>query len=143
MAATDTLSNDKKSNQQKIYTIIGEPIALARPRFSTKGEKVHVFDSQAQAKVGTQLQLKSQHHQPIITCPIHMNIAFFFEASTKHPEKSYHCQKPDLDNLVKWLLDNASGIIFKDDAQVYSICAHKSYDRYARTEFTVVETSKE
>ena len=40
-------------------------------------------------------------------------------------EWSAHAQKPDIDNLVKALLDAVTGIMFEDDRQVYSISADK------------------
>jgi Holliday junction resolvase RusA-like endonuclease len=130
-------------NKSKVYTIIGKPIPLARPRFSQQHGSVHVFDSQAQEKNGTQIQLKSQYKDPLITCPIHMNIAFFFEASSKHKHGHPVSIKPDLDNLIKWVLDNSNGIIFKDDSLVVSLFASKYYDNYERTEFTITEVSLE
>ena len=36
-----------------------------------------------------------------------------------------HTSKPDVDNLVKGVLDAVTGIIFTDDAQVYSLTAVK------------------
>lgn len=127
------------TDKTKVYTIIGQPIPLARPRFTQKNEAPHVFDSQAQAKYGTQIQLKSQHREPLITSPIHMNIAFYFEASKKHKHGTPHSSRPDLDNLIKWVLDNANNIIFKDDSLVVSLVASKYYDNYQRTEFTIRE----
>lgn len=36
-------------------------------------------------------------------------------------------RKPDLDNLVKALKDALTGIVWKDDAQIVSLCARKTY----------------
>jgi Holliday junction resolvase RusA-like endonuclease len=127
------------NKKTKVYTIIGQPIALARPRFTQRNGAPHVFDSQAQAKAGTQIQLKFQHKDPIITYPMHINIAFFFGVTTRHKHGDPHSIKPDLDNLIKWVLDNSNGIIFKDDSLVVSLFASKYYDDYQRTEFTIRE----
>lgn len=35
---------------------------------------------------------------------------------------------PDLDNLIKLVLDGLNGIVFDDDMQVVTVHAHKSYD---------------
>ena len=40
-------------------------------------------------------------------------------------------KRPDLDNVVKAVLDGMNGIVFADDAQVTWMCATKSYDEQA------------
>jgi Holliday junction resolvase RusA-like endonuclease len=131
MCAVITPSGTQNAPKTKIYTIIGEPIALARPRF---GKNKQVYDSQAQVKAGAGIQLRSQHRGELITTPIHMNVSFFFPCSDRHTHGKPHAQRPDLDNLIKYV---SNGIIFKDDCLVVSIFAQKYYDLYVRTEFTI------
>lgn len=133
MSAITTPLSTQSATKTQIYTIIGEPIPLARPRFG----KNKVFDSQAQVKTGAGIQLRSQHRGEPITIPIHINASFFFPCSDRHTHGKPHAQRPDLDNLIKYLLDVSNNIIFKDDAQVVSIFAQKYYDLYVRTEFTI------
>lgn len=45
--------------------------------------------------------------------------------------------KPDLDNLIKFYLDVANEILYKDDKQIISINANKWYSQNPRTEFTI------
>ena len=40
----------------------------------------------------------------------------------------YWPKKPDIDNLVKFVLDAANGVLFKDDSQVVRVLATKMYD---------------
>ena len=46
----------------------------------------------------------------------------------------WHTKRPDLDNLIKFVLDSLGGrgIYWKDDSQVYSIVAQKLYDEKPR-----------
>lgn len=72
-----------------------------------------------------QIQLK----EPLIN-PIKIRVDFYFKTpkswSKKKAENAfYHSSKPDLDNLVKSVLDAFNGIVFKDDAQVVEIIARK------------------
>ena len=39
----------------------------------------------------------------------------------------HHTSKPDLDNIVKIILDGMNGVVFVDDSQVVSIMASKQY----------------
>lgn len=54
--------------------------------------------------------------------------------------------KPDIDNLTKSVLDALSGIIFKDDGQVFGLRASKWYaagDETAHTKVTIYTTVEE
>ena len=45
--------------------------------------------------------------------------------------------RPDLDNVVKIILDGINGVGIEDDHQVVSICANKFYSDDPRVEFVV------
>lgn len=47
--------------------------------------------------------------------------------------------KPDIDNLVKGLMDAANGILYKDDNQVTDITVKKRYAEKGMIELTVQE----
>lgn len=72
-----------------------------------------------------------------------IEITFFmnFPASCKHKYKvGQYCKtKPDLDNLVKFLLDTATGILWKDDAIICAINSRKIYDSKGATTFIISE----
>jgi Holliday junction resolvase RusA-like endonuclease len=61
---------------------------------------------------------------------------------TKRPNNSYHFFKPDIDNLLKFVLDAASGILYKDDSQICCISAVKRYHVNSRTEITLTPAGK-
>ena len=52
-----------------------------------------------------------------------------------------HTKKPDIDNLIKYVLDSLSGQngFFLDDNQVYTIYAEKLYSDKPRTEIVIIE----
>jgi Holliday junction resolvase RusA-like endonuclease len=39
----------------------------------------------------------------------------------------YHTQKPDLDNLVKLVLDSCNGVVFGDDSQIVELLVRKAW----------------
>ena len=49
-----------------------------------------------------------------------------------------HMKKPDLDNLVKFYCDISNGILYEDDAQIYSLVARKKYALEPKTEITIM-----
>ena len=47
-----------------------------------------------------------------------------------------HTSKPDIDNLIKFIMDCCSGILYKDDNQVVNITANKQYaEKEPKTDF--------
>ena len=52
-----------------------------------------------------------------------------------------HTKKPDIDNLIKYVLDSLSGHngFFLDDNQIYTIYAEKLYSDKPRTEIMIIE----
>lgn len=129
------------STQEYKYIVIGDPIPLARTRL--RGAGGGVYDSQKHEKFSFGIVLKAQHQQYNIsrfTVPIHITIKFYFSIPTSHRKTSqgdYHHFRPDLDNLIKFVLDSANTILFKDDAQIVTITASKQYDDLPRTELII------
>lgn len=120
----------------------GPPVPLARPRFS--GKLKRTYDPQKTIKHQYQLILQSQL-PPAYTYTQYPKsiIILFYMPIPKHTPKYKkrllsdnahpHYKKPDIDNLIKFILDISSGILFHDDAQVSHIDAHKIYDIAPRT----------
>lgn len=67
--------------------------------------------------------------------PVKATINAFFEIPKSYTKKKVQAiingelkpAKPDVDNIIKSLLDGCNKIIFKDDVQIYAISATKSY----------------
>ena len=107
-----------------------------RPRLTRNGhaftdEKTRNYENlvkllamQAMEKAGAQMTDK----------PVKATINAYFEIPKSYTKKKIQAiingeikpAKPDLDNIIK-CIDGCNKIIFKDDVQVYSITATKSY----------------
>ena len=72
---------------------------------------------------------------PVLTGPVSVTLDFFFarpqghfgkkglrKSAPKHP-----AVRPDLDKLVRAVLDALTGVAFRDDAQVVTLTARKRY----------------
>lgn len=125
------------------YRVDGEPIALARPRYG----KNRVWDAQKNLKLHYGLDITNQHaDERLFLGPLQIEIAFYFPfpknmSQRKKDEMRYNFRpiKPDIDNLIKWVLDVCNGILYEDDAIITSLSAYKMYDDVARTEFVIHE----
>ena len=51
-------------------------------------------------------------------------------------------KKPDIDNIVKGIMDSLNGVIYHDDKQVIQLVAFKAYAEKPRVEVTVEESEK-
>lgn len=135
------------AHYSKSYVLNGDPVALARGRFSSINRKV--FDSQKQLKLILGINLKNQHDdEPMFTGPLKMDFKFFFQPSsswTKNKTKqmldySWMIYKPDTTNLVKLIEDVCQQAgLFKDDCLVCCVSAEKRWDIKPRTEIIITE----
>ena len=125
----------------KIFIIPGDPTPLARPRLSAK----KIYDSQKNLKLVASLNLAQQYNnQPFLEGPLHLDVTFYMKTplsiSAKRRESLYgthHVFKSDLDNLIKYVADICSNVLYHDDCIIAAITAKKIYDEKPRTEFTL------
>lgn len=73
--------------------------------------------------------------------PLELIVTFFMPIpkSTKQSPFSPCFKKPDLDNLLKFILDALTGIAFHGDQQVVSIFAKKLYSDEPRTTILLMD----
>lgn len=125
------------------YRIPGNPIAWARPRLSGKT----FFDAQRPIKNQWAIALEYQkENQPFYQkTPLYLIVHFYFSVPTSYkPNKKAalygqpYLYKGDIDNLVKFVLDNCNAILFDDDCTVFKLTASKTYSEDPRTEFSLI-----
>lgn len=126
-----------------IFTIPGNPIPLKRHRHSKSG----TYDPQKAEKLYCGLLLKQQYSALPLLGPLHLELRFFMPIP-KIPKKYQmvsmpHYLRPDCDNLIKFILDCANNILYKDDCQISSLFAIKVYDNRTRTEITIIKEKHE
>lgn len=123
------------------YILHGEPAPLHRPRFY----RGRVVDVQKNDKQLDGIQIKKQHgSKPLFLGPISVNITFFMQMPKSIAEKGrdarrnkLHVQRPDTDNLIKYILDVCNGILYEDDSLISQIFAKKIWADEGKTEFTL------
>ncbi len=134
---------------QIMFTIYGEPVPKGRPRFSTRGkfpvaytpEKTKNYESDvgmmAKSAMGASEPLEGALEAFIyVTFPVPASYSKKrTEACLIDSEK--HTKRPDLDNVVKAVLDGMSDIVFLSDSQITSIHATKVYGEVAKVEVVV------
>jgi Holliday junction resolvase RusA-like endonuclease len=134
---------------QIMFTIYGEPVPKGRPRFSTRGkfpvaytpEKTKNYESEvammAKAAMGA-----SEPLEGALEAFIYVTFAVPASYSKKRTEaclsgQEKHTKKPDMDNVVKYVIDGMDKIVFENDSQFTSIHATKVYGEVAKVEVLV------
>lgn len=105
-----------------IYIFDVHPLACPRPRF-TKYGRPYMPPKYVLWKKEIIRQIKDRK-LPFYDKPISMDIEFWFYSENK--AWGYHIQRPDIDNLIKGLLDAMQdGEMIQDDCIVHTIRATK------------------
>lgn len=116
--------------------IPGIPIAYKRVRIYRRHGQVIAINPNSKEKIFTQIYLKSKKIYMLgnisLKCKFYMPIPKCLQK--KILENQPHTNKPDVDNLLKFLLDCLSGVCIEDDRKVSKIESQKLYSSSPRTE---------
>lgn len=121
------------------FTVAGKPVGKARPRFTRRGfaytpEKTVRYEAAVRAACIE--AMRAQGVQKRVGVPLAIKCEFFFEPPKSWSKKRREllvgeCRpmphKPDIDNLIKAVLDACNGIAYHDDAAVVEVNAKKRY----------------
>ena len=133
------------------FEIPGEPVAKARPRMSSRNGVNRVYTPSKSVNfeqlVGFAFASKYKNHIPTKK-PVKIKIMCFYSFPNRLTKKKEdtikwfmvdndmpypRAKKPDVDNLIKSVLDGLNSIAFEDDKQVFEITAGKYYGHRPRT----------
>lgn len=98
--------------------------------FVVKGRPIITSTNKNLKDWRTLVALEAQNHAPAALFSGGVNVkATFFLPKPKRMAKKYwrHTKRPDLDKLIRAICDSLTGIVYKDDSQVFGIDATKLY----------------
>jgi Holliday junction resolvase RusA-like endonuclease len=126
------------------FKVPGVPRAKGRPRM-TKAGHAYTPSKTAQAEESF-LVLAMAHFPRPLNGPLRLELSFTFPIPVSWPKRKRaaalnlefgHTGRPDIDNLIKLVLDALNGRAWIDDRQIYSLEASKSYAEKAATRMTI------
>lgn len=107
----------------------------ARPRFTMNGKHTYTPDTTKNFEHLIKLDFQKMYGKIDITeNPIEVNIVVKHKIPKRISKKIRKnilytpCTvKPDIDNIVKLIMDSLNGLVYKDDKQVFKVTAIKVY----------------
>ena len=126
------------------FTVYGKPVpqgsskafyvkSLGRAVITSDNKKLRPWRQQV-----TETAM-AQRGVAILEGPVELEAHFFFARPKSAKKRRGMTVKPDVDKLVRGILDAIQGVIFRDDSQVVSVRATKHYDLQERCEIRVRE----
>ena len=121
----------------RVEFFVPEIRGKGRPRFTRNGhaftdEKTRNYENLVKLLA---MQAMEKAGATVTDKPVKVTINAYFEIPKSYSKKKVQAiingeikpGKPDVDNIIKSLLDGCNKIIFKDDVQIYTLTATKSY----------------
>lgn len=136
------------------FVVYGTPIGKGRPRATSRGGFVRMYtDAKTlgfEAAVADEARTAMKGWEPFDT-PMQLQLSAYYPIPKSWSKKKrqlamdgdIHPQvKPDLDNVMKAVLDALNSVVYADDSQVINMVATKRYSSDPRVEVYVHEVLK-
>ena len=125
--------------------IKGQPVGKGRPRLSRYGtytpEKTKNYENYVKLCFINKYKDYTPTEKPLKT-----KITAFFEVPTSYSKKKKkeligqpHTSRPDIDNIVKIILDSLNKLAYKDDNQIAKLEVEKLYGEQAKVVLEIEE----
>ena len=103
-----------------------------RPKIATKGGHAHAYTPTAtlEEEAIVAAAYKGKKHQGAVKVTVHIYKALP-ASKPKRVERERNLAKPDIDNVLKAVLDGLNGVAYEDDTQVVEVSVTK-HDRVRR-----------
>ncbi len=121
------------------FIIPGKPSSWKRVRVG-RGEFFNSDKMTAEQRIIGHYAMRAMRGRQLLKGPIRIEIKFTFKTPTKAKIGKLHTARPDIDNLIKQIMDSCNKVVYHDDAQVCYIECSKRYGEEASTEVVMWES---
>ena len=136
------------ATDQLFFNFEIEPVPQLRPRVSSRGGYVRVYDPPKVKNFKNLLRslATNQYSRPPLIGPLSVSLTFYrpvqksiskTEREQRLSNESKPVVKPDTDNYIKATLDALNGVLWHDDAQIVKITGEKRYGDHPRITVSV------
>ena len=137
-------------------TILGEPFGKQRPRVIARGKGAsRAFTPQKAVNYENYIKLlyrqKYKNFKFEDKVPLYVQITAFYKIPPSKPKyikglmfkgEMLPTKKPDVDNIIKIILDSLNGLAYKDDAQIVACSCQKFYASNPRVELVLSKVNE-
>lgn len=129
------------------FTVPGKPVPQGRPRVTHTGHVYYPKESQDYRELVRETAKIRMEGRERLAGPVGVMIEFELQSPpswTKKKTKAaydgvWHTSKPDIDNMIKAILDGINGICIDDDSQVAMLTAFKRYGDNPGASVTIID----
>lgn len=134
----------EKESATVAFVIPGTPVGKGRPKFARRGNFVTAYTPEKTASYENLVKVKAEEAMggiPLFEGPVSVEIALFVTPPASWSQKKqrealagtvFPVSKPDVDNVLKGIMDACNEIVFKDDKQAVDVKVIKRYSDTAR-----------
>lgn len=127
-----------------VFTIPGTPVGKGRPKFARRGAFVTTYTPEKTASYENLVKVKAEEAmvgRELIAGAVAVTILLFITPPASWSNKKMlqalnheilPTTKPDIDNVIKGILDAMNEIVWNDDKQVVDVTIRKRYANTAR-----------
>jgi Holliday junction resolvase RusA-like endonuclease len=130
------------------FEVPGTPKPKGRPRFARVVKFTKVYTPLETEIIESDIKCcyynKYGFNKELLTGDVNVFVIFYMPIPKSLSQKKKdtlkglpHTKKPDLDNLMKAVLDAINGVIYQDDSQVYRFSCVKLYSDKPRTYISI------
>lgn len=131
------------------FTVPGTPVGKGRPKFARRGNFVTTYTPEKTASYENLVRVKAEEAMQghaVIDGPVSVEIALYVTPPASWSQKKqraalageiFPTTKPDVDNVLKGIMDACNEIVFADDKQAVDVRVIKRYAGLARAVVSV------
>lgn len=132
------------------FAVYGEPQGKARPRFNTRTKTAYTTSKTAEYEREVAMSYRTAGGNKKLDGAVAIDVTAYFAIPKSTPKKKLFqflqnifrpIKKPDIDNILKIIMDGLNGIAYDDDKQVVSVKIHKFYSTEPRVEVEIDEVN--
>ncbi len=120
-------SGNATTGIEKSFFVKGKPVSQGSLKF-IKGHAIHVKGRELALWRGTIAAMARSTNITKIQVGVDMELLFIFN-KPKTVKRSEPFVRPDLDKLIRAVLDGLTGVAYEDDQQVVRLTAQKAYGK--------------
>lgn len=134
----------EKESAAVAFVIPGTPVGKGRPKFARRGNFVTTYTPEKTASYENLVKVKAEEAmqgRQLFEGAVAVEIALFVTPPASWSQKKqrealagtvFPTSKPDVDNVLKGIMDALNEIVFKDDKQAVDVTVIKRYADTAR-----------